>query len=243
VGGLGFVELGRRLGRRRVELLGEEALEGYGAVEGAVFALLGLLLAFTFSAAASRFDTRRDLIVREANAIGTAYLRLDLLPPPAQPQLRRLFAEYVDTRLAVYQRVHELRFPREELARQARQQREIWDEAVAGCRASDTPQTMLAVLPPINEMIDMTTTRTVAVRAHVPALVLGLLVVLMLAGSLLAGYGMAHVKNRSWPHMIAFAAILAITVYVILDYEFPRIGLIRLDWVDSVLVDVRNSMR
>ena len=57
--------------------------EGVGVIDGAVFALPGLLLAFTFSGAAARFDTRRHLIVEEANAIGTAYLRLDLLPPDA----------------------------------------------------------------------------------------------------------------------------------------------------------------
>ena len=61
------------------------ALAGIGAVEGAVF---GLLIAFTFSGAGTRFDTRRQLVVEETNAIGTAYLRLDLLPAALQPSLR-----------------------------------------------------------------------------------------------------------------------------------------------------------
>jgi hypothetical protein len=239
---LGCTEIGRRLGEKRVAQLGEGALEGFGAVEGGVFALLGLLLAFTFSAAASRFDARKDLIVHEANAIGTAYLRLDLLPPASQPELRRMFASYVDTRLSMLNLVGHLRYPTEELARQAELQREIWDKAVAGCRASRTPEAMLLVLPAINQMIDITTERNVAVRWHVPWLVLVLLVLLTFASAVLAGYGMAHVKSRSWAHMVAFAVILAITVYVILDYEFPRLGLIRLDWVDHVLVDVRKSM-
>src|SRR5262245_47987101 len=82
-----LLEVGRRLGQRRQSLDAEGGRAGLGAVEGAVFALMGLLIAFTFSGAAARFDSRRQLIVDEANAIGTAWLRLDLLPASAQPAL------------------------------------------------------------------------------------------------------------------------------------------------------------
>src|SRR5512147_455234 len=102
VGMILLLEFGRRLGRRREGKDEEGARAGLGAVEGAVFALLGLLIAFTFSGAASRFDARRELIVEEANAIGTAYLRLDILPAGAQPALREKFRQYVETRLEVY---------------------------------------------------------------------------------------------------------------------------------------------
>jgi hypothetical protein len=138
VGMLVLLETGRRLGLRRLAQDSEAAQVGFGVVEGAIFALMGLLIAFTFSGAASRFDTRRQLVVDEANAIGTAYLRLDLL----------------------------------------------------------------------------------------------------------AGYSMAGGQPSScWIHMLAFAVIMAVTVYVILDLEYPRLGLIRVDAVDQVLVDLRDSMR
>ena len=78
------IEVGRRIGRRRIASLGDAPSPGVGPVEGAVFGLLGLLIAFTFSGAASRFDARRQLIVEETNNIGTAYLRLDLLPSDAR---------------------------------------------------------------------------------------------------------------------------------------------------------------
>ena len=80
LGMLLFLEIGRRIAIRRMKEDAGAAGEGIGAVDGAVFALLGLLIAFTFSGASSRFDTRRQLIVEETNAIGTAYLRVDLLP-------------------------------------------------------------------------------------------------------------------------------------------------------------------
>jgi len=94
-------ETGRRIGRRQMTKDTEGSRAGLGAVEGAVFGLMGLLIAVTFSGAASRFDTRRQLIAEEANAIGTAYLRLDLLADGAQPALRENFRRYADARRAV----------------------------------------------------------------------------------------------------------------------------------------------
>src|SRR5450432_3459290 len=114
-----LLETGRRLGARRLASDPEAAKSGSGAVEGAVFGLMGLLIAFTFSGAATRFDTRRALVVEEANDIGTAWLRLDLLPAIAQPPLREKFHEYVDTRLAVYRKLPDLAAARVELARGA----------------------------------------------------------------------------------------------------------------------------
>src|SRR4051794_21066793 len=78
-GTLLLLEVGRRIGHKRHNADPEDPSVGLGAVDGAVFGLMGLLIAFTFSAAATRFDARRALIVEEANAIGTSYLRLDLL--------------------------------------------------------------------------------------------------------------------------------------------------------------------
>src|SRR5262245_12368693 len=96
-------EAGRRIALYRREVDFDAQNQGIGAVEGAVFGLMGVMLAFSFSGAMSRWDVRRDLVVREANAIGTAWLRLDLLPAGAQPELRALFRDYLDARLAVYQ--------------------------------------------------------------------------------------------------------------------------------------------
>ena len=237
-----FLEFGHRLGRRFERIDSGGAHSGTGSVEGAVFALLGLLVAFTFSGAAARFDARRHLIVEEANDIGTAYLRLDLLPAEAQPALHELFRRYLDSRLAVYRNLPDIAAARAELARSSTLQGEIWSQAVAGCRAAGPQPCAILLLPALNAMIDITTTRTMTMLIHPPGVVFGLLFGLGLGCSVLAGYSMAHGTLRKWPHMIAFAAITALTVYVILDLEFPRLGLIRLDAFDQVLVDLRKSM-
>src|SRR5262249_39291694 len=120
VGMLLLLEAGRRFGIRRLARDAEGARTGVGAIEGMGFALLGLLVAFTFSGAASRFDSRRQLIVEEANAIGTAYLRLDLLPAGVQPSMRTLFRQYVDSRLNVYRYLPDLQAVDAELVRTKR---------------------------------------------------------------------------------------------------------------------------
>jgi hypothetical protein len=229
------LELGRRIGRRRVA----EPREGLATVEGAVFALLGLLLAFSFSAASSRFDTRRKLIVDEGNAVDTAYRRLDLLPAPAQAKLRPLFGQYLDVRFAYYRRLASLASETDVEARTVALEDEIWSEARAGCRAAGTPEAPLLVLPALNAMFDLMTARVEAVRAHLPGLIVGLLIVLELICALLAGYGMSA---RSWLHVVCFAAIIAVTTYIVFDYEFPRVGLIRVDRFDHVLLDLRARM-
>jgi len=244
VGMLLLLEIGRRVGARRLADDPEGAKTGTGAIDGAVFALLGLLVAFTFSGAASRFDERRNLIVEEANDIGTAYLRLDLLPASAQPALRDLFRRYVDSRLDTYRKLPDIDAAMAELARSTKLQGEIWSQAVAAGRMEGAPSsaTML-LLPAINAMIDITTTRTMAGKTHPPVVIFGLLFGLALAAALLAGYGMAGGKSRSWIHMIGFAAVMAIAVNLIIEIEYPRVGLIRVDAFDQVLVDLRDSMK
>ncbi len=243
VGLLVFMEVGRRIGLRRLEKDPKGSRVGVGALEGAVFGLLGLLLAFSFSGAASRFDTRRQLVVEEANAIGTAYLRLNLLSPNKRAELQGRFRQYVDTRLDAYSKLPDLDAAFEGLAKANANQDEIWKEAVAATREEAYQPAAMLLLPALNEMIDITTTRTMAARTHPPMIIFVMLGVLLLVGALLAGVAMAGGKHRSWVHILGFAAISTATMYVILDLEYPRLGLIQVEAFDQVLVDVRASMK
>lgn len=240
---LAAAEVGRRLGLVRLRDDPDGLPKGISASEGAVFALLGLLLAFTFSGAASRFEDRRHLVTAETNAIGTAYLRIDLLPADAQGEMRDRFRRYVDGRLETYRNPEDRAATAASLAKDEALQREIWASAVSASLRPGVPtQAAMLMLPALNEMIDITTTRLMATRDHPPAIIFVLLVGLSLVGALMVGYGTSVNRGRTWLHTVAFAAILALTIYVIVDLEFPRLGLIRVDSADQALVDLRASM-
>src|SRR5438132_13789604 len=146
-----FLEIGRRIGIRRMKEDGGTAGEGVGAVDGAVFALLGLLIAFTFSGASARFDTRRQLIVEETNDIGTAYLRLDLLAADAQPALRESFRRYLDARIEVYRKLPDVAAAKESLADANELQRQIWRQAIVASRTEGAPPAgPIPLLPALN---------------------------------------------------------------------------------------------
>jgi hypothetical protein len=243
-GMLVLLEVGRRGGARRLAADPEHGQDGNGAIEGAVYALLGLLIAFTFSGAATRFDDRRNLVVQESNDIGTAWLRIDLLPAATQPAIRDLFRRYLDARLDVYRDVQDTGATQEALARASRLQGDIWAHAVAASRADGAPPAApMLLLPALNQMFDIATTRVLAMQMHPPAVIFLLLYGLALAGALLAGYGMAAGRARPWLHMVVFAAVTALAVYVIVDIEYPRLGLIRVDAFDQALVDLRAGMK
>src|SRR5688572_3645576 len=168
------VEAGYAIGRRRAAA-GRELPGGaqVGAIQGAMLGLLGLLLGFSFAGAASRFIDRQDLIVQEANAIGTAYLRADVIPEPNASEVRHVLADYVAHRLEASKHLAEglpPNFEAEVAAFHAR----LWHAAKEGVLAR--PEMAVAVLDPVNEVIDLHSTRLAAGRKHLPKVVLGLLV-------------------------------------------------------------------
>ena len=243
LGMLACMELGRRHGLRRLAADPASEQDGTGTVDGAVFALLGLLIAFTFSTAASRFENRRELVLAEANDIGTAWLRLDLLGAPQRTQLRELFRQYVDARIATYSRGGDVSSTLSEYKRGEELQGRIWTLAVEACAAQQPEFASKLLLPSLNEMFDIANTRRAAALRHQPAIIFVMLCLMALVGAVLAGFSMARGSGREWLHMASFAAITALTVYVIVDLEYPRIGLIRVDGSDQLLTDVRAGMK
>jgi hypothetical protein len=239
LGMLSLAFLGHRHGRSRNET-DKGKTHGTGVVDAALFALLGLLIAFTFATAYSRFNMRRDLVVQEANAIGTAYLRLDLLPAEAQPSLREKFKGYVDSRIAFWLKLSDPAAAWAELSKASSLQNEIWFESVKATENSQSARMLL--LPALNEMIDITTTRLNAIMAHPPRLLFVVLFVLALVCAWLTGYAMAEAATLNWLHVILYGVIVTLMIYVIIDLEYPRYGLIRLDLTQELLAGVRANM-
>jgi hypothetical protein len=232
--------LGRWLGAQH-RRDGSEA-PGVSTIDGALFGLFGLVIAFTFSGAVTRFETRRDLIREEANDIGTAYLRLDLLPAARQPALRQDFRDYVQARLESLNDREDAAFRAAGFKRVNALQNDIWTKAVSAAAEVQGPQATTLLLPAINDVIDITTTHAVAEETHPPLVIYGMLAVLAWASSLNAGFGMAGAGRRSMVHIVGFVAGITLSSYVILDLEYPRSGLFRISAADHVIRDAGAAM-
>lgn len=233
------LQIGHRFGSYHARADQDAPKTGIGPIEAATFGLLGLMLAFVFGSSAARFDQRRHLIVEEANAVGTAWLRTDLLGPDQRPAVQDLMRKYVDARIAD-----------DADATDANQaacdavQADLW-AAIAGAVKSPSahPASAQLLVPAANEMFDLASTRYEARRTHVPMLVIVVLVGLVLLAALVAGYAMAARRNKSWLHFLVFALSMSGALYLIIDLEFPRLGLIQITSTEHLLRDVRASMK
>src|SRR5258706_3320925 len=227
--------IGHRVGTHRIHEDTESVRMGLVSVETAVFGVLGLILAFTYSGASTRFQLRRTVAVQEANAAGTAWLRLDLVAQPAQADLKEKMRRYGRVHVAAYEALPDYAGFHARLAQAKSMQAQIWVAAVAAVRDAP-PAAAQLVLPPINDLIDVTGAREALAAAHTPGAIVTLLMVLAMACSFLAGYGLAGAKPTSRRlHMVGFAVVLTGVIYIVLDYDHPRMGLIRVDFADQAL--------
>ena len=239
---LGCLRLGWKIGRRQLLRTSDDSQAGLGAIDGSVFGLMGLLVAFTFTGAANRFHDRRELITQHVNAIGTAWLRLDLLPAEDRDKARDGFRRYLDTVLETTRDLSDKKSSSSSLTKLNMIQAEIWDHLVEAAKRDRSLPLAQTVLPPANEMFDLGNSRLLASRQHPPVAVFGMLGVLVLISGLLAGFGMAKSDHQSPLHVLGFSAIMALSIYLILDIEYPRLGLIRIDAFDQALIELGSSM-
>jgi hypothetical protein len=234
-----LLEAGFRIGMRYKKTAGGEET---GILDGAIFALLGLLLGFAFAGAVDRLNNRRDLVIEETNRIHAAYLRLELLAPEDQPPIRTLFRDYLDARLKAYRQVNSGHDPHLAFQASGELQKRIWSAAVIAVEKVDKQYAAEVVLPAINDMIDVTVAKKVAIASHLPFLILILLCTISLLSALVAGNGMAKSGLRHRLHGFIFSVSVSLTIYAILDLDNPRAGFIRLDAADRVLKELRDSI-
>lgn len=214
-------ELGFRLGRWWQHRTPEEKEGPTGMIVGSILALLAFLLAITMGMATDRFDTRRGLVLTEANAIGTAYLRAGYLPEPASSQSRTLLREYVPLRIA----------PDEssELGSQLERSEEILAElwAVAESLALETPDSDLLGLyiESLNEVIDVSASRvTAVVYARVPETVLAVLFVGAALALGVVGFNAGLTGRRSPLTAVVLIVVLGAVITLIVDIDRPQGG-------------------
>lgn len=217
------------------------AFEGTSTVDAAVLALAGFLLAFSFSGAQERLQDRREILVREANAIGTAYLRTDLADEPERSQMRDLLRDYVDLRMRGTEALPDLARSKSYWTRAETVGRQVWGLAVQGTEAR-APADRTLVVGAVNDVLDVATERSVAVMTHTPTAILAVLAFLTATASFLAGRSLIRAGRSRGLHQIVLALVFALAITVLVDLDHPRMGLIRLTAGDTAMESLRASM-
>lgn len=216
------IAIGSRIrGMRRQLLEGESKI--ISVLEGALLTLFGLLMGFTFSMAVSRYDLRRQLPVKEANAIGTTWLRSSTLPEPLRSQTQDLLMQYVVTRVGFLAAGHDTERMKESLSRTADLQTRLW--SVASNYALDHRDPVAALyIAALNDSIDVTEERTAAFENRVPGEAWGMLLFIAFASTVVVGL---DVSSHSAVLRILLPFILAGALAMTLDIDSPRYGLVK----------------
>ena len=157
--------------------------------------------------------------------------------------MRQLFREYTASRVAVYRKLVNPAAARAEMANSVRLQNEIWSSAIAATNPPDERGSRFLILGALNAMIDITTTIEVALYSHPHPVIYGAMLLLALVCSWLVGYEMSERQRPSRVYVLGFAAVTAVVMYVTLDVEFPRVGIVRLDWVNEMLAKTGEAMK
>ena len=236
------VYAGRSLGRFQLKNHAEHKLEVVSVAEGAVFGLLGLLIAFTFSGAYDRYENRKLHILEEANVFDTAYAYIDLVAPKFQPELRKNVRTYLDLHIASYNDIPYTGRVDADLYKALDVQHKIWKDVIAACE--DNPNKGLAqlVIPAMDSMFKVAHSGINMAKIHPPLIIFLLLLGLASLGAFLVGYNAAENKESYPVHIFCYVILTSFTIYIIMNIEFPRVGFIRLSSFDQMLLDVREDM-
>jgi len=233
-------EIGFRAGGRSRERETETSRAAATTLKGSVFGLVALLLGFSFSATTSRYDLRQRLVLDQANAVGTCQLRAGLLEESSRERIRTALRHYVRAHL-------EYATAGDDRAALARTSAEIdriladlWTAVEEANRRSPDAVRNSLIVPAANEVIDLSSTRAWAGRNHLPVPVITLLLASVLVSSLLLGHSSGQAGRRHIGLWLASNLILALVMYVVLDFDRPRRGLIRVD--QAPLVELESAM-
>lgn len=208
------------------------------AINGMLMGLLGLLLAFTFSMANSRFDDRRHLVIEESNIIGTTILRTDMYPDSMRNLLRSTLKDYVESRIAFYEAGMNFKKAMSEYQNGQVLSAKIWQIATNYAKKDDMTTRTSQLIPSINEMIDITSTRLAAGEGTIPDSIMYFLYVLCVGSSFLLGYD--HEGRVDKVTVSVLALTLSATVFTIVDLDRPRSGLINMDRPNQKIVELRQ---
>ncbi len=201
-----------------------EAKQDFGVLVAAILTLLGLVIGFTFSMAINRYDQRKILEEGEANAIGTEYVRADLLPAADAAKLRRLLKEYTEQRILYYGWHNSSELKQIEIGR-AKLQAELWQTVLPMAAAQPTPITSL-VVSGMNDALNSQGYAHAAWLNRIPTEAWVLLLLLALLSNIMIAYSARTLHKRSWL-LLTLPLVVSVSLTLIADIDSPRHGMIR----------------
>lgn len=231
----------RAVGNRRAA---KEEAEGIGSLEAMASGLIGLLLAFNFSFAQSRFDEREKVIVREADAIGTTYLRCSLLDGDDRGSCRDHVRKYAAVRIAAYAAYGRSDWPSLAVSLEEgdRIQTDLWSLVVGNVRKNpDVPHGLLMMT--LNELIDLDADRRASNRIVVPPAVTISIMFACVAWAVLLGYSAGIQRRKSWTGWTFVSLLMGVVFGVALDLDRPASGLVTTAAADRSMTDVLRMMQ
>ncbi len=239
---LGAIEFGVWLGTRRRRTVEHEQEGPVGSVVGAVLGLLAFMLAFTFGVTAARYDTRKQLLLDEVNAIGTAYLRGGLLREPHRKETQNLLREYVDIRANLPNAINRPDGLRGEIARAEALQQRLWSHATAIAEADRSSEIDALFIDALNEVIDLHTKRVVyATQYRVPVVVWGVLAFVSVLGMAVVGFQFGLGGRRNPVALLTLALTFSAVLGLIGDLDRPLHGWLKVS--QQPMIDLQQKLR
>lgn len=239
---LGLLVLATEAGFRfgvRTAAKAERVDSQISSVEAGILAVLGLLLGFTMSMAVTRYETRKHLVLEEANALGTSCLRAELLPEPGRKELLDLLHQYIRDRVAYGEGRNDPEGNAALRGRTALLQQQFWSKAVSFARESPNPVTNGLLLQSLNESIDLEAARWMSLNDHVPDAVIYVIALVGLLAASLVGYSFGIRGRRQRYAVWALSIAITIVLSVIVDLDRPRTGFIRVS--QQPMIDLLRS--
>jgi hypothetical protein len=223
---------------KRKRVFEDEGREDFGVILTATLTLLGLIIGFSFSMAIGRYDQRKDYEEAEANAIGTEYVRADLLPAADAARVRALLLSYLDQRVLFYQTGDPQQLPQIN-AQTAKLQSELWSAVKAPAAAQPTPIVALAVAG-MNDVLNSQGYTQAAWWNRIPLSAWGLMLAIAICANVLLGLGARNATAASFL-LPVLPLIVSIAFLLIADIDSPRGGLIRVN--PQNLLSLSQSLR
>lgn len=240
VGMLLLIRLGRFIGQRRIKDSAQKENAENTTILAAVFGLFAFLLAFTFSMSGNRYEGRRINAVNEANAIGTALLRADLYPPEERLAFRTDFKNYTQARIDHYFAGSDLKKIDSAAAMARKYASQLWNRATTNAKNANSVFPSNLMIPSMNEMFDSANSNDVGEKFRVPDPIVAMLFSLCLVCALFIGYYSSFSGRSDYMIILGFCVLSALVIYITLDLDRPRAGLIRHQVSHEAIMDLKS---